>query len=85
MSATTLETEQNKTSIIPVDELQNHGINVSDITKLKSAGIFSIQSVLSTTKRNLVKIKGLSEAKVDKIKESAGKIIFIGFIPGQGN
>lgn len=81
MSATTLGTEQNKTSIIPVDELQNHGINVSDITKLKSAGIFSIQSVLSTTKRNLVKIKGLSEAKVDKIKESAGKIISIGFIP----
>lgn len=27
------------------------------------------------TKRNLCKIKGLSEAKVDKIKEAAGKIV----------
>lgn len=28
--------------IIGVDELQNHGINVADIQKLKSAGIHSI-------------------------------------------
>lgn len=28
--------------IINVDELQNHGINAGDITKLKAAGICSI-------------------------------------------
>ena len=29
-------------TIISVDELQNHGINAGDITKLKSVGIYSI-------------------------------------------
>ena len=33
-----------------------------------------------TTKRNLCKIKGLSEAKVDKIREAAAKILDCGFI-----
>lgn len=37
--------------------------------------------MLSTTRRNLAKIKGLSEVKVEKIKEAAGKIIKVGFIP----
>lgn len=37
--------------------------------------------MLSTTRRNLLKIKGLSEVKVEKVKEAAGKIIQVGFIP----
>jgi hypothetical protein len=36
--------------------------------------IDSWQAVQATTKRNLSKIKGLSETKVDKIKEAAGKL-----------
>ncbi|KAI5962243.1 uncharacterized protein KGF55_003319 [Candida pseudojiufengensis] len=63
-----------------IELLQDQGINASDITKLKMAGIHSIASVLSTTRRNLVKIKGLSEIKVEKIKEAAGKIKMTGFI-----
>lgn len=80
--------------IINIEELQNHGINMSDIQKLKSAGIHSIsvrkirlfrksnlifQTVLSTTRRNMIKIKGLSEIKVEKIKE-AGKKIMVGLV-----
>jgi meiotic recombination protein DMC1 len=34
--------------IVSVDELQNHGINVSDILKLKSSGICSISVSLPT-------------------------------------
>ncbi|CAB4391188.1 unnamed protein product [Rhizophagus irregularis] len=55
-----------------IDELQNHGINSSDIVKLKSAGICT--AIHMTTRRNLCKIKGLSEAKVDKLKETACKL-----------
>ncbi|KAI8075661.1 hypothetical protein BDF21DRAFT_70506 [Thamnidium elegans] len=51
-----------------VDELQMHGIGVADITKLKTAG-----GVQMMTKKSLLKIKGLSETKVDKIKEAALK------------
>ncbi|SCV04333.1 LAMI_0H15280g1_1 [Lachancea mirantina] len=81
MSTETQMEESGMAAIISVDELQNYGINASDLQKLKSAGIFSVNSVLSTTRRNLLKIKGLSEVKVEKIKEAAGKIIQVGFIP----
>ncbi|PKC64474.1 hypothetical protein RhiirA1_345490, partial [Rhizophagus irregularis] len=57
-----------------IDELQNHGINSSDIVKLKSAGICTVRAIHMTTRRNLCKIKGLSEAKVDKLKETACKL-----------
>ncbi|RSH81258.1 Meiotic recombination protein dmc1 [Apiotrichum porosum] len=58
-----------------IDELQNHGINVSDITKLKSSGIVTVLGVAQTPRKNLLKIKGLSEAKVEKIKEVAAKML----------
>ncbi|CAL9738327.1 meiotic recombination protein Dmc1p [Monosporozyma servazzii] len=81
---TTTQTSDNndtKQTVISVDELQNYGINVSDLQKLKSGGIFTVNTVLSTTRRHLCKIKGLSEVKVEKIKEAASKIITVGFIP----
>lgn len=52
-----------------IDELQAHGINAADIKKLKSAGICTVRGIQMTTRRRLCMIKGISEAKVDKIKE----------------
>lgn len=57
-----------------IDILQNHGINVADIKKLKSAGICTVKGVQMTTRKRLCAIKGISEAKVDKIKEIIAKI-----------
>lgn len=57
-----------------IDELQQHGINMQDILKLKSAAINTVTGVGMTTRRQLLKIKGMSEAKVEKIKEAAQKI-----------
>ncbi|XP_056379846.1 meiotic recombination protein DMC1/LIM15 homolog isoform X4 [Hyla sarda] len=58
-----------------IDMLQKHGINVADIKKLKSVGICTVKGIQMTTKKALCNIKGLSEAKVDKIKEAANKLI----------
>ncbi|KAF8735213.1 hypothetical protein AX14_002478 [Amanita brunnescens Koide BX004] len=58
-----------------VDELQQHGINMQDILKLKAAAINTVSGVNMTTRRQLLKIKGMSEAKVEKIKEAAHKIL----------
>lgn len=73
-----------------VDQLQQHGINVAEIKKLQvfvsdmffsylfrvqAAGICTIKGIMMTTKKRLCDIKGLSEAKVDKIKESAAKLM----------
>ncbi|KAG8231696.1 hypothetical protein J437_LFUL007471 [Ladona fulva] len=57
-----------------VDILQNHGINAADIKKLKSSGICTIKGIQMSTKKRLCAIRGLSEAKVDKIKEAIFKV-----------
>ena len=57
-----------------IDSLQSHGINVADIKKLKTAGICTIRGLQMVTKKRLCNIKGLSEAKVDKMKEAVLKI-----------
>ena len=50
-----------------LDKLQEGGINSSDIQKLKDACFNSLEAISYTAKKNLVLIKGLSEAKIDKI------------------
>ncbi|WVR08788.1 meiotic recombinase Dmc1 [Kwoniella sp. DSM 27419] len=61
-----------------VDELQSHGINAQDITKLKAAGIVTVLGVAQTTRRHLLKIK----AKVEKLKEVCAKILPPPFLTG---
>ena len=57
-----------------IELLQSHGINVADIKKLKTAGICTVRGIQMVTKKRLCAIKGLSEAKVDKMKEAVLKI-----------
>ncbi|KAI9247348.1 meiotic recombinase Dmc1 [Sporodiniella umbellata] len=59
---------------VEIDALQAQGIGVADIMKLKTSGLCTVKGVQMMTKRALLKIKGLSETKVDKIKEAALKI-----------
>lgn len=61
--------EEDVSFFTDIDELQAHGINAADIKKLKTAGICTVRGVQMTTRRKMCNIKGLSEAKVDKIKE----------------
>lgn len=65
-----------------IDLLQDSGINVADINKLKAAGICTVASVLMTTKRDLLNIKGISEQKLEKIIEAAIKLNGGTFITG---
>jgi len=61
-------------NIVDIDALQQHGINVADIKKLKSAGICTVKGIQMMTKKKLCAIKGLSEAKVDKMREAVLKL-----------
>lgn len=47
---------------------------MSDIKKLQEAGLMTIGSVLQTSNRDLLQIKGLTEARVEKIKDVARKL-----------
>lgn len=49
--------------------------NVADIKKMKVVGICTVKGIQMTTRKALCNIKGLSEAKVEKIKEAAGKML----------
>uniref|UniRef100_A0A8C4VG93 Meiotic recombination protein n=1 Tax=Gopherus evgoodei TaxID=1825980 RepID=A0A8C4VG93_9SAUR len=63
-----------------ITECELFSQNVADIKKLKSVGICTVKGIQMTTRRALCNVKGLSEAKVDKIKEAANKLIEPGFL-----
>ncbi|KAJ1912980.1 Meiotic recombination protein dmc1, partial [Tieghemiomyces parasiticus] len=67
---------------LDIETLQDQGINAADIQRLKAAGICTVKAVQMSTKRMLGRIKGFSEAKVDKLKEAANKLLDSGFITG---
>eukprot|EP00166_Cyanidium_caldarium_P003123 ctg_302.g128 len=54
-----------------VDALEAHGVSATDIKKLREAGIVTCLGVLQRPRRHLLDIKGLSEAKLDKILAAA--------------
>ncbi|KAG0332405.1 Meiotic recombination protein dmc1 [Podila horticola] len=77
-----MEEEEEELFFTEIDELQNHGVNAADITKLKQAGICTVRCVQMMTRKSLCRIKGFSEAKVDKLKEAAAKLSTASFITG---
>uniref|UniRef100_A0A1E5W3F0 Meiotic recombination protein DMC1-like protein n=1 Tax=Dichanthelium oligosanthes TaxID=888268 RepID=A0A1E5W3F0_9POAL len=63
-------------------EVISQGINAGDVKKLQDAGIYTCNGLMMHTKKSLSGIKGLSEAKVDKICEAAEKLLSQGFMTG---
>lgn len=50
-----------------VCDVQQCGISASDLKKLEDAGFHTIEAVAYAPKKELLNIKGISEAKADKI------------------
>ena len=68
---------------VSVDQLAVHGVGMSDVKKLKDEGIFTCNAITMTTRKVLTGVKGLSDAKVDKILEAAQKLLpASGFLTG---
>jgi len=63
----------------PIKALEEKGINSGDIKKLEEAGFHTVEAVAFTPKKHLVIVKGLSEAKVEKIIDACQKIVNMGF------
>eukprot|EP00004_Rigifila_ramosa_P015476 TRINITY_DN3591_c0_g1_i1.p1 TRINITY_DN3591_c0_g1~~TRINITY_DN3591_c0_g1_i1.p1 ORF type:complete len:375 (+),score=122.41 TRINITY_DN3591_c0_g1_i1:60-1127(+) len=55
------------------------GITAADIKKLLEAGFHTVESVAYSTKKCLIAIKGISEAKADKLVTEASKLVPMGF------
>lgn len=56
--------------------LKASGIAAIDIKKLKDAGLCTVESVAYSPRKELLQIKGISEAKVDKIIEAGMLFVF---------
>lgn len=59
--------------------LQQNGISATDVKKLEEAGYYTVESVAFAPKKALLGIKGISEAKADKILAEATKLVPMGF------
>uniref|UniRef100_A0A166C187 DNA repair protein RAD51 homolog n=1 Tax=Daucus carota subsp. sativus TaxID=79200 RepID=A0A166C187_DAUCS len=71
----TTEQEEIQHGPFPVEQLQGSGIAAVDVKKLKDAGLCTVEAVAYSPRKELLLIKGISEAKVDKIVE-AGMLCF---------
>lgn len=58
---------------------EEYGISAVDIKKLTEAGYYTVESIAYTPKKAVLGIKGISEAKADKILTEAAKLIPMGF------
>ncbi|CAN6871755.1 unnamed protein product [Brassica oleracea] len=61
----------------PVEQLQAAGIASVDVKKLRDAGLCTVEGVAYTPRKDLLQIKGISDAKVDKIVEAGILCIFL--------
>ncbi|NXD32678.1 RAD51 protein, partial [Spelaeornis formosus] len=62
-----------------VEKLQEAGISSSDTKKLREAGYHTVEAVAFTPKKQLCTVKGISEAKAEKILTEACKMVPMGF------
>ncbi|KAI9199822.1 Rad51-domain-containing protein [Polychytrium aggregatum] len=64
---------------IRISKLEEYGLSSTDIKKLIEAGYHTVESIAFTPKKQLLTIKGISEAKADKILAEAAKLVPMGF------
>ncbi|GJQ66344.1 Rad51 [Trypoxylus dichotomus] len=62
-----------------IAKLEGNGITSGDIKKLEEAGYHTVEAVAYAPKKHLLSIKGISEAKADKILAEAAKVVPMGF------
>lgn len=62
-----------------ITSLERDGITAGDIKKLQEAGYHTIEAVAYAPKKNLLAIKGISDAKAEKILQAATKLVVMGF------
>ncbi|CEI88498.1 Putative DNA repair protein RAD51 [Rhizopus microsporus] len=70
--------EQNSSAYL-ITTLEKYGVALSDVKKLQAAGFYTLESIAYSPKKAVLAIKGLSEAKVDKIYKEVNMMIDTGF------
>lgn len=65
----------------PISALEGQsGITASDVKKLREeGGMHTVESVVYATTKTLIGVKGISEAKAEKLKAAASQLVMCGF------
>nr|CAB3265405.1 DNA repair protein RAD51 homolog 1-like [Phallusia mammillata] len=71
--------EEENIGPLPISKLEQNGISANDIRKLQEHGYHSVEALAYAPKKELVSVKGISEAKADKIIIEAAKLVPMGF------
>jgi DNA repair protein RAD51 len=71
--------EEEEAGPMMVSRLEACGINASDVKKLMDAGYHTVESVAYATKKSLITVKGITEAKAEKLLNEASKLVPMGF------
>ena len=80
VASTTAATEEAEAiGPLPVNALEAHGVSSGDVKKLRESGYHTVESIVYAPKKNLLAIKGISEAKADKILAEGQKLVPTGF------
>lgn len=64
-----------RSNIVLIDALQQSGVSATDVKKLKDAGFATVRQLLMYPRKAIVAVKGFSDAKADKVLESATKLL----------
>lgn len=64
----------------PLDKLQQYGISAADIKKFIDAGYHTVEAICYVPRKTLINVKGISEAKLEKILEAAKEEVKMDFM-----
>lgn len=66
-AASAVDSQDQQLGPLCVTRLEQCGISSGDVKKLQEAGLHTIEAVAYTPKKAILAIKGISDAKADKI------------------
>ncbi|CAD8122946.1 unnamed protein product [Paramecium sonneborni] len=72
---------QDAISYTSLEKLAIPGFGGVDIQRLKDAGFTTCESIAYTAKKNLMNIKGMTDAKIEKLVEGVAKLVVNQFKP----
>jgi DNA repair protein RAD51 len=63
----------------PLSSLEGSGITAADLRKLSDSGFTTAESVAFSTRKQISKVRGISEAKAEKIIPATAQLVPMGF------
>lgn len=75
-----MEDDMALASFVPLEKLQVNGITPLDLKKLREFGLHTVEAVAYAPRKQLLEVKGISEAKADRLLNEAARLVPMGFV-----